>query len=125
MKLGFVSSESLKSDEYVIEAATKSKTPKRENMEEVLGALSFKKNQKLITEGFIFENEEEENYCNHADDAIETFTKGVDQARKVHTFLENFIQYSRRKFEARLDEVSDILGSKPLYLEKSDKRVYN
>ena len=53
MKLFFFSSESLKSDEYAIEAATKIKTPKRENMEEVLGAQSFKKYQKVIIKDFL------------------------------------------------------------------------
>ena len=46
---GFVSSESLKSDKYANKAAKNFKIPKRKEMEEVLGALSFKKYPKLIT----------------------------------------------------------------------------
>ena len=72
-----------------------------------------------MNEDFISENEEAENYANHFDDAIEAFTKYVDQVIKVHISLKNVIQHSGRKFEVRLDEIYDILGSKSSCLEKA------
>ena len=114
----FIFAGSLESDEYAIKAAKNFKTPKKKKMEEVRRAPSFKKYQKLMGVDF-FENEEAESYASHFDDAIEPFTTDVDRVRKVQTFFENIIQHSIKNVEARLDEISDILGSRLPYLQKA------
>ena len=87
-------------------------------MQEVLGAPSFKKSKTLMSEDFIFANEETENYEKHFDDVIEAFIKDIDHVRKVQVFLANVIQHSGRKLELSLDKIADILGSKLLVLKK-------
>ena len=97
---GLFYSESLKIDEYVNKATSS----------------IFQEVPKIDS---VFENKAAENYNNHFDDAVESFTQYIDQARKVQIFLENVIQHSGRNFETRIDEISEILGSKPPCLEKA------
>ena len=114
---GFVTKEGLAREGNFTKTTKRFQTPKRERFKENLELKPLKKYQRLFDSDTSYEVEQLPSYLDDIDENIDVLFAEVLKARKVQAFLGNLFEQTTNKVELKLEDISALIGKKPIQLE--------